>query len=49
MLFTITVAGVKTFVAVNCSALPKELIQSELFGYVEGAFTGAKKEEKRQV
>jgi len=33
----------KPFVAVNCSALPKELIQSELFGYVEGAFTGAKK------
>lgn len=31
------------FVAVNCGALPRELVASELFGYVEGAFTGAKK------
>lgn len=31
------------FVAVNCGAIPSELIQSELFGYVEGAFTGARK------
>jgi transcriptional regulator with PAS, ATPase and Fis domain len=29
------------FVAVNCAALPTELIQSELFGYEEGTFTGA--------
>ena len=33
----------KPFVPLNCSALPKELIESELFGYEEGAFTGAKK------
>ena len=31
------------FVAVNCGALPRELVASELFGYAEGAFTGAKK------
>ena len=32
------------FVAINCGALPRELISSELFGYIEGTFTGAKKE-----
>lgn len=31
------------FVSVNCSAIPSELFESELFGYVEGAFTGARK------
>ncbi|WP_353236145.1 sigma-54-dependent Fis family transcriptional regulator, partial [Diaphorobacter ruginosibacter] len=32
------------FVAVNCGAIPESLIEAELFGYVAGAFTGARKE-----
>lgn len=33
--------GEKTFIAINCGAIPSELIESELFGYEAGAFTGA--------
>ncbi|PIR23934.1 MAG: hypothetical protein COV44_00545 [Deltaproteobacteria bacterium CG11_big_fil_rev_8_21_14_0_20_45_16] len=36
----------KPFVAINCSAIPDTLLESELFGYVKGAFTGANKDKK---
>lgn len=36
----------KPFVAVNCSAFPKDLLESELFGYKKGAFTGALADKK---
>ena len=34
------------FIPINCAALPEQLIESELFGYVDGAFTGAQKKGK---
>lgn len=37
----------KPFVKINCGAIPAELFESEMFGYEEGAFTGAKKSGKK--
>lgn len=34
----------KPFIAINCGAMPRELIESELFGYVAGTFTGARRD-----
>jgi two-component system, NtrC family, response regulator len=36
----------KPFIALNCSAFPKDLLESELFGHAEGAFTGATRSKK---
>ncbi|SHE76352.1 two-component system, repressor protein LuxO [Kaistia soli DSM 19436] len=33
--------GAKPFIAINCGAIPKDLMESEIFGHVRGAFTGA--------
>ncbi|WP_461612834.1 sigma-54 interaction domain-containing protein [Clostridium sp. Marseille-QA1073] len=37
----------KPFIKINCAAIPSELFESEMFGYEEGAFTGARKSGKK--
>lgn len=39
----------QSFIAINCGAIPENLIESELFGYEKGAFTGAHKQTKGKI
>jgi two-component system NtrC family response regulator len=39
----------KPFVAINCASIPENLLESELFGYEKGAFTGANKQTKGKI
>ena len=39
----------KAFIPINCGAIPRELVESELFGYMRGAFTGALTDKKGRI
>lgn len=43
LIYQTSLRSEKPFVVINCAAIPPNLAESELFGYVDGAFTGAKK------
>ncbi|WP_317202250.1 PEP-CTERM-box response regulator transcription factor [Janthinobacterium sp.] len=49
MLHQLSPRGAKRFMAINCAAIPENLLESELFGYEKGAFTGAAKQTKGKV
>jgi len=46
---SLSARSTKPFVTINCGAIPKDLLESELFGHVRGSFTGALMDRKGQV
>ncbi|MGH8218579.1 MAG: PEP-CTERM-box response regulator transcription factor [Steroidobacteraceae bacterium] len=48
-LHTLSTRAAKPMVAINCAAIPENLLESELFGYERGAFTGAVKQTKGKI
>jgi two-component system NtrC family response regulator len=48
-LHSLSARNTRPFVAINCAAIPETLLESELFGYERGAFTGAVKQTKGKI